>query len=350
MDNADTEEYFSAPLIIDDIDPDLIVPETPTTQEREQTKLQLCNGNECQLSITECNLPCFDPHGNFYCPPCSYKSAISELENLQQEMTVATQIAKLARNSLSQFINAPPQPRPTINPVPVDKSQECNKASNVQSRNEQSDHSLSRRTRSAKAKQVLDASDEDFDLLDRVLGRPPGDTDVNEDTEMRENAKRKHKHKHADVDLGREKRKTRQRCAQESDPFMEFRYKKSGEQQIDTELQDVSDFEESTSSEEIGLNGEKPEIVSGNSTKQYKVVKRSTNPAFPDSRRKCLPWTHEEEEMIRKGVRIFSLRGKQKLPWGSILVHGGQVFDESRTPNDLKDKWRRMLKHTSGAK
>ncbi|KAI8008657.1 hypothetical protein LOK49_LG07G02843 [Camellia lanceoleosa] len=70
---------------------------------------------------------------------------------------------------------------------------------------------------------------------------------------------------------------------------------------------------------------------------------RLMKPSFPNVRRKKQPWTAEEEEMLKEGVQKFSTLVNKNLPWRKILEFGCHVFDGTRTPVDLKDKWRNIL-------
>ncbi|KAJ4849246.1 hypothetical protein Tsubulata_040448 [Turnera subulata] len=63
-----------------------------------------------------------------------------------------------------------------------------------------------------------------------------------------------------------------------------------------------------------------------------------------NDKRKRLHWTPEEEEMLEKGVNKFSSSINKNIPWRKILEFGHQIFDPTRTPSDLKDKWRNMAK------
>lgn len=38
----------------------------------------------------------------------------------------------------------------------------------------------------------------------------------------------------------------------------------------------------------------------------------------------------------------FAAEAKKNIPWRKILEMGQKVFHETRTPSDLKDKWRNM--------
>ncbi|XP_052177916.1 uncharacterized protein LOC127791831 [Diospyros lotus] len=60
-------------------------------------------------------------------------------------------------------------------------------------------------------------------------------------------------------------------------------------------------------------------------------------------KRKRVPWTAEEEEMLKEGVLKFSTTVNKNLPWRKILEFGRHVFERTRTPVDLKDKWRKIL-------
>ena len=46
--------------------------------------------------------------------------------------------------------------------------------------------------------------------------------------------------------------------------------------------------------------------------------------------------------LLQEGVQKFALAAKKKLPWVKILEFGCHIFDGTRTPVDLKDKWRNI--------
>ncbi|KAI9114741.1 hypothetical protein K1719_014439 [Acacia pycnantha] len=62
---------------------------------------------------------------------------------------------------------------------------------------------------------------------------------------------------------------------------------------------------------------------------------------LPTRKRRRLHWTTEEENKLKEGVLKFS-KENQNIPWRKILEYGGDVFDDTRTPADLKDKWRTL--------
>ncbi|KAL5713791.1 hypothetical protein ACHQM5_015837 [Ranunculus cassubicifolius] len=141
----------------------------------------------------------------------------------------------------------------------------------------------------------------------------------------------------SDVNFRSESSNLQSLCADKGDLFAEFRYDKSTVQSRNVASPELSMIKEETARYYNGA-------------KRYKLAKRSTNPAIPDSRRKRLHWTHEEEEKLVDCVRIFLNRGSRKLSWKSILEYGSQVFHRSRTPEDLRFKWKNLVKEASRGK
>ncbi|GAU31077.1 hypothetical protein TSUD_322140, partial [Trifolium subterraneum] len=90
-----------------------------------------------------------------------------------------------------------------------------------------------------------------------------------------------------------------------------------------------------------GDDGEQEEVTSSRRTiSRRKQVKKQK--LFTVKRRKLF-WTAEEEKALEEGVAKFSTEN-QDIPWRKILEFGCRVFDSTRTPVDLKDKWRNMKK------
>ncbi|KAL0737837.1 hypothetical protein Bca4012_014047 [Brassica carinata] len=115
----------------------------------------------------------------------------------------------------------------------------------------------------------------------------------------------------------------------------------------------LSDSEISSDESTNERNGEDVTSRSGTMKNQHikhssatKVVKSTTareTMYFERDQRKRLFWTPEEEEMLRVGVKKFSAEARKNMPWRKILEMGEEVFHETRTPADLKDKWRNMM-------
>lgn len=69
---------------------------------------------------------------------------------------------------------------------------------------------------------------------------------------------------------------------------------------------------------------------------------------LPNGKRRRVLWRHEEEEMIEEGVKKFSSTVNKNIPWRKILEFGHHVFDHTRTPTDLKDKWKQICSKYGG--
>ncbi|KAK9130980.1 hypothetical protein Sjap_011467 [Stephania japonica] len=74
----------------------------------EAGEVLICGNGDCPLSVHECCLgyaPCFDDEGKYYCPVCSHKRAVSELDEMEKELASAKEKAHVARDLLRVFIN-----------------------------------------------------------------------------------------------------------------------------------------------------------------------------------------------------------------------------------------------------
>ncbi|KAK4342196.1 hypothetical protein RND71_038012 [Anisodus tanguticus] len=69
---------------------------------------------------------------------------------------------------------------------------------------------------------------------------------------------------------------------------------------------------------------------------------------LPNGKRRRVLWRREEEEMIEEGVQKFSSTVNKNIPWRKILEFGRRVFDHTRTPTDLKDKWKQICSKYGG--
>ncbi|KAL1531708.1 hypothetical protein AAHA92_31818 [Salvia divinorum] len=68
--------------------------------------------------------------------------------------------------------------------------------------------------------------------------------------------------------------------------------------------------------------------------------------AIPQLKRRKLMWTSAEEDKLKAGVRKHH-HPHYNIPWATILREGVGTFHPSRTPVDLKDKWKNMCKANS---
>ncbi|KZV23282.1 hypothetical protein F511_02183 [Dorcoceras hygrometricum] len=112
----------------------------------------------------------------------------------------------------------------------------------------------------------------------------------------------------------------------------------------------ASDFLSESTSVPINEDGDE---ISGEGTEDsdfskyfisIRERKRSSNAGTPQLRRKRVPWTIEEEQTLKNGMERFWVDQNKIIPWKKILDYGENVFHESRTTVDLKDKWRNTRK------
>ncbi|GMI70893.1 hypothetical protein HRI_000758600 [Hibiscus trionum] len=76
---------------------------------------------------------------------------------------------------------------------------------------------------------------------------------------------------------------------------------------------------------------------------QCRELNKQMIPITSNGKRRPLPWTTEEVNMLKEGVRRFSLTSNKNMPWRKILEFGHNIFDGNRIPVDLKDKWKQIM-------
>ncbi|KAL3640481.1 hypothetical protein CASFOL_015449 [Castilleja foliolosa] len=78
-----------------------------------------------------------------------------------------------------------------------------------------------------------------------------------------------------------------------------------------------------------------------------KHEKQNSFSSLPHLRRKRVAWTTAEEEKLKEGIRRLCIPNDRAIPWKKIQEFGADVFQESRSTVDLKDKWRNLCKTKS---
>ncbi|GER53096.1 dentin sialophospho protein [Striga asiatica] len=112
--------------------------------------------------------------------------------------------------------------------------------------------------------------------------------------------------------------------------------KKSLRSSESTDVEETSEQENENSGASKNISNEKVNLI----------FLCSSYPAIPQLRRKRIPWTSEEEEKLKEGMRVHCSRHDKLIPWKKILEHGAGVFHQCRSTVDLKDKWRNLCKAT----
>ncbi|XP_004502097.1 uncharacterized protein [Cicer arietinum] len=257
--------------------------------------LLVCAQTDCPVTVhVTCigSEPKFDYSGKFYCPYCSYKRALNKSRELREKVI-------LAKKALSSFLEKDQTLRKDKDHQPVQPVQDhANRDDPVVShsgegkQHNNNDHDLDRdrdRDRenendkgkiSVTSSSVSETNDSDSNSIAVKKGYP--------------NAKRKV------VSV----KKT-----------LLWEQKTGGASDVDDE-----------------------EVTS---SRTLKLQKQNKNQNLLTGKRRRLFWTAEEEKTLKEGVLKFST-GNQNIPWRKILEFGCRVFDNTRTPVDLKDKWRNM--------
>ncbi|KAL4355248.1 hypothetical protein GQ457_06G027730 [Hibiscus cannabinus] len=102
-------------------------------------------------------------------------------------------------------------------------------------------------------------------------------------------------------------------------------------------------FQAGTSAKDKMSNLQGKARTGKNSVRSQELNKQIRIPLASNGKRRPLPWTTEEVDMLKAGVRRFSLTANINIPWRKILEFGQDVFDSNRIPADLKDKWKKIM-------
>ncbi|MBA0802777.1 hypothetical protein Gohar_013049, partial [Gossypium harknessii] len=138
--------------------------------------------------------------------------------------------------------------------------------------------------------------------------------------------------------------------------------------------QKKSSFQPSISAKDENTNQQGKATAAKNSVQCQELTKRIRTPILGNVKRRRLPWTVEEEDILKlkhaslrpflplqahghseflfltaiclcwqEGVHRFSLTMNKNIPWRKILEFGHSVFGTNRLPVDLKDKWKKIM-------
>ncbi|KAL0364727.1 UNVERIFIED_CONTAM: hypothetical protein Sangu_0570300 [Sesamum angustifolium] len=299
-------------------------------------KLLVCSSNSCPLVIHESCLgsdATFDTKGKFYCPFCAYSRAISKYMEIKKKDDdlpesnelnkgdVVEKVSNCQRRKKLEFEQAGPSEHPGNIPALGGKGVD---STNRIARTLSKDKKRGESTRQASQSP-------------RVHGRnqraaPAIRKSRGENTSFQASRRR-------EVSEKQKVANTRSKKGVQSPP------------EIDLPCENKSTpSSHSTDSEEIPEEENEDSSVSKYFIRVRKQEKQCSYPAIPQMRRKRLPWTSAEEEILKKGMRLHCSPHDKIIPWKKILEFGANVFEQSRTTMDLKDKWRNMCKGTPKSK
>ncbi|PSS36331.1 Zinc finger, PHD-type, conserved site protein [Actinidia chinensis var. chinensis] len=327
-------------------------------------QLLVCSASSCPLVVHQSCLgsePNFDDSGNFYCPFCAYSHAISTylevkkkaslarkdlatfigLENGHQGNKFSKKILRPEQNQLDDNVNDNNRTKYNGNHV-KDVSQY---RENVEDK-QQVEHSLSCGNDNLPC-QEEGATVNDRTLRDLMEGNKEGEkigpeclsagTLIGHQIEAQAGC-----NLDDDNSFSRETESVR---AIRRHPENVIQQEVLQPPITDSTQQGAcpSNIDVEESSEE-----ENDKRTSNYSIRHRRREKQYTYPAIPQLRRRKVPWTSVEEEILKEGVKRFSSVHDRK--WKRILEFGSNVFQKGRTTIDLKDKWRNICRGSPKSK
>ncbi|KAL5572999.1 hypothetical protein UlMin_022596 [Ulmus minor] len=335
----------------------------------EVSQLLVCSIDNCPLVVHEKCLSSsaiFDDKGNFYCPFCSYSLAITEYLEAKKE-------SSLVKKKLEAFIHGSDYKQKES----TDRSNKGrhrltvgNEEEDLIGKNHENVHLGEREDNKGNHNEInvhgvnypqchkvivdnqqvkLSASCNNVDLkciekrvtvisgmLHGPAGQEEGKGKVVQEFPSVRSFKEQQNHVPGDCDNG---------SSENTDSFLVVqRQGDSGIQQkvlkhvTDAPEEDVYEFDGEGHSED---DSELGKYFLGVRKRNKHCAYWATN--LPKKKK----WTDAEEKTLKEGVQIYAGGNERKIPWKTILEFGESVFQEGRTPVDLKDKWRNMSKGTS---
>lgn len=312
-------------------------------------ELLICDANTCPLAFHESCLRCsasFDDQGKFYCPFCAYSRAISEYAKAKEKVS-------LARKELSMFIggkiSCQAEPDSTTASEDDANRQRRNEDINKTTEPTNSDNVVTkvanrRQLRSSKNKHrevpPLPANVAENAFITAAQNLSPRDRQGAEviaqlprDTIRILNQGRDRNTDDGSSSLGDEK------ITETSQKSSDLKRKKEATGHQAAEL--YADVNSESISDSDGLSEDEKKRTN---TSMLSPTPLREAPATNQSRRKKVPWTAEEEAILKEGVQKFVQGDNKAIPWKDILEFGGSVFQKGRRAVDLKDKWRNIMR------
>ncbi|XP_057544000.1 uncharacterized protein LOC130823384 isoform X2 [Amaranthus tricolor] len=275
-------------------------------------QLLSCSGS-CSLMFHESCLGCsasFDDQGKFYCPFCAYSHAISEYVRAKEKVFST-------RKELSRFIGGRTLDQPQHNG-------NTSSGGNVnQDRHMNADQTTKVKEGANNATQVTDPYQSNLkdrkgaEIVTHHLRGPEGIWNYRQDDRCCDGATFSgniEQFLDGTLKFLELKRKNDTRC-------------KIAKLRVDASHESICNLDELTQDER--------------NCRTISLLSPIPLSAIP-ARRKKVPWTAEEEDMLMKAVNIFAKGDDRVVPWKVILQCGGSVFQPGRTAVDLKDKWRNL--------
>ncbi|CAK8571239.1 unnamed protein product [Lathyrus sativus] len=331
----------------------------------EAGQLLVCKTTTCSLMVHKNCLgasPQLDAKGNFFCPFCAYSHTISEYLE-------AKKIASLARKELAIFISSKGIRKEAVEHVHESgrqecifsrKSYECEHTPLTVNEENREDHAGEHANkvgnfpfeRSQKQVPISAVHSSSFREKENVNIGLAGDVREEDDCEML-NAKSLTGEIVEDREMETDHVGG---CGNEKFSCKKLKIVCANESNVEEVLQNMTEYSMDGTVEPVWTHKTVKDEISKDEWEKHSISRYSMRfrmhevqnkiQESPRIRRKKIPWTTEEEELIQEGVQKFGF-SDSKLPWKKILAFGSHLFEKNdrlRTPQDLKDKWKNMCK------
>ncbi|KAK7333946.1 hypothetical protein VNO80_30727 [Phaseolus coccineus] len=262
--------------------------------DKGEEGILVCSESRCPVTVhSNCigSEPKFDDSGNFYCPYCWYKRVMDTCQQLREKSLVAKKV-------LSHFLDSGALPDSAVARADsavaraglVQDGKECVEETQYEEKNNKDEEKVSVSV-SVTVSSVSEINDEEPNVI----------------------SVKKRKDERKDPS-------SRRKCFLQQEEHEHYNTRRKiagnvGEEEV-TSLQTLR----------------RPQRSPVKGMKRISLTKK----------RKRLLWTAEEEKVLKEGVLKFSIEN-QNTPWRKILEFGCGVFDKTRTPADLKDKWKNII-------
>ncbi|XP_050228836.1 uncharacterized protein LOC126678024 isoform X2 [Mercurialis annua] len=332
-------------------------------------QLLICNAISCPFTVHEKCLGCspeFDKNGNFYCPFCAYAYAISKYHEARGKAT-------LARKELAVFVCGHPKRSHTRKRCSLEHNREVGTLHKMHETGDlgkrKSDQTNNKVREYVVSGQLMEKighkqSEEPILSCDDVkvkFRKDPGKTHG-----INHNSPEVNGSKETDLECqpGRGLDRRDQRCHGDHPISEDKEVFSSNKSEAERGIKDVLEQQStmlvktpgcyvSFDGGETSANEDVENVMPNFSISLRRREMREGQylyPTIPQLKRKRIPWTAEEEKILKEGVQKISKIGSPTIPWTDILEYGRLVFSDARTTIDLKDKWRNICKASSKCK
>ncbi|KAL7087312.1 hypothetical protein ACP275_13G060900 [Erythranthe tilingii] len=331
--------------------------------------LLICSEDGCPLAMHEACMGCrarFDDAGHFYCPYCLYKKAVAELRQ-------AREYALERKKALSLFMDINVGHHQLKVSEPNVNNNVCNneghKNNNLGGEEEEEEEKI---------------DEEDSEGSEGSSGQEPSINSRDERNIRNEDGKTANEEEHEDPSVeihedktsnSKEEKIHEERCETSSDSTSndssqslrertkrKLRFKRSKIKSRVTKAVSVqskcvktvendkqrspattSSMRSSRMSSSSAPRTERVDDAFRESKKGRHSSVQIANETFSGKKRRRLFWSVEEVEKLKEGIEKYSTEVNKNIPWRKILMYGHGVFDETRTPGDLREKGRKLF-------